>query len=866
MATKNNTDFPLAPPKMQSGWRRLMLHPSFYTYLVCSFFLLDALSIVLLYPIDLQSLDNTTIIELSFLLASITCIAIIPIIKNKIGLIYLVLVLTMIYPAVIISIGLLDVRFAVHYVPFAFLIQVGLQNKQLSYKAFISLTLIMVIFFLSVVFEPKLDVNETTIQVKTKIVISMFISAFLIFLDQVWQRARSYYITIEKKLVNQIGYVTTAFSKITSFKPTLGHILEEFKEKMEQFIDNTRSTILLDTTQSALEDTDYTNYHELLKSKNEFIKQVASTSRPIIVGNTETDTRSSQADKANLSFVMVPILTKDNVIGIIKITNPSSYYFNDSHLHLTEIIASLCSSKILEYQSREMSYQSLELELESQQLQELDDLKYNFIENISRDIESPIRSILEPSKKLIQEVNDQRAQKLLQLINSNGIQLKEILDQLLQLNDIDENAAKLNLERIDLGRLIHEWTKTFDLIAERKNITLSFAGPNSLRLLGDQKKLMSIVHNLINNALKYTPVDGRVMIDYGVTDNLFYLQVNDSGQGIPEEHRTKIFDRFFRLGEADGKGTGIGLSIVREFTEILGGTISVSKSDLGGASFQFSYNINFVEGIHPPNTSSEQEERIAVVTSDNPVILVVDDHNEMRQFICDCLEAEFTCIQADNGQKGLERAQRLIPDLIITDLMMPEMSGEELCSLIRADERLSHIPLVVLSAKSTGADKVSLYEIGADNYLVKPFEIDELKAVVHSLIQVRNQLREQFKSNFLDSPELEEIHENKEHSFIEKVIGIIMDNLDDHDFNIVMLCNKLKLGRNQVQRKIKALTDLTPVEFVRDIRLKEAAKLLKSTDQSISEIAYQTGFNNLSYFTKIFKQTFDKTPSDYRKV
>lgn len=851
------------------GWRKLMLQPLFYVYLVAVFFLLDTVIALLLNPINADHLSAIEVVQISFLVASIICLLLVRVLKQKSTLLYLMLVLIMVYPTIIISNNLMDLRMSVHYMPIAFLIQVGQQNKKLSYKTFFILTLILLGFFLFLVLKPNINIDETSTVLKIQMLLSMLYSGILVFLGVLVQKARSYYIIIEERLIDQIAYVTDEFSKTTSFQSSLYTILQNFEEKTNHFFERSTCSFILNSETLVImniedeEQNASTYFQPLSHSKNKLFQQVFADRKSVQYGNAYK--RELSQDKNCVSAIVVPILFDEEVIGIIHIINSAPYFFNESHLHLTEIIASICASKILEFKNRQLNYQTIEFELESRQLSELDELKHNFIENISRNIKSPIQNILNNARRLDQDVNDNTTQKLLQLIHSNGNQLKGIVDQLLELNEIDVTAMELNLERIDIGRLIHGWQDTFLRIARNRNITVSLLGSPSLEVIVDEKKITSIIHNLVNNALKYTPKNGEVKIIYSLIGNMFSFRVNDSGNGIPPKFRTKIFDRFFRLGEADGQGTGIGLSIVKELTEILGGEISIEDSDLGGASFHFSYNIAFVEGFYPPNTHETTTDEFAMLRADKPVILVVDDHDEMREFISNCLSENFNCIQANNGKVGLQKAKKVIPDLIITDLMMPEMTGEELCSTIRDDEELNHIPIVVLSAKSTGENKITLYEIGADNYLVKPFEVDELRAIVLSLLQTRNQLREQFKSHFMMTDSISETFENRENVFLEKVSALISKNISNSDFNVVSLCNALALGRNQVARKIKALTNMTPVEFIRESRLKEAATLLISTNQSVSEIAYQTGFSNLSYFTKTFKTTFGILPSDYKK-
>jgi|GEM_PF-818046 len=853
------------------GWRKFMLQPSLYLYIVAIFFFLDAAISILLNPISWVTISSAEIGQFVFITLSAICLIFAVTLSRKTELLYFILLGIMVQPLFIVNSNLMDLRMSVHYVAIAFLILFGQQSKRLSYQAFIGLTLIMLLFFLSLVLKPKINIDETSISLKVQMVISVTFSVILIILGILVQKARSYYIIIEKELLDQIGYIIEAFTKISSYHSTLESILQEFEEKTRRFFNESNCSFTLNSdnlTADISNDLTKTNskyFKSFSQSKSHLIKKIRTANKLIYEGNARKAEHLDEEDKKFGSILVVPIMNSAEVIGMIKITNDMPYFINESHLNLTEIIAVLSSSKILELQNLLLNEQSLELEIESQQLHEIDKLKQNFIENISRNIETPIQMILNDSSKLQSNINEHSIQKLIQLIHSNSDQLKGIIDQLIQLNEIEVRGIELYLEQIDIGCLMHNWKDSFQKIADSNQIRLTIEGLPSLVILGDEKKLSSIIQNLVNNALKYTPKNGCVEVKYYVINSTFYLAVNDSGEGIPTKYRKKIFDRFFRIGEADGRGTGIGLSIVKELVDLFGGTIDVSDSDLGGSSFQFSFSMNDMEDLYQPNKYEDTPDSNIQKDTNKPLILVVDDHDEMRQFICDSLMNEFESIQAQNGKIGFESAKKNIPDLIITDLMMPEMNGEELTALIRSDDDLNHIPIIVLSAKSAGTNKIALYDLGADNYLIKPFEVDELLAIIRSLLQVRNQLREQFKSKFHLEDAAEEIYDGNENRFIEKTKGIILENISNSDFNVSTLCTALGVGRNQLARKIKAITNMTPVELIRETRLKEAAILLTKTDLTVSDIAYQVGFSNLSYFTKSFKNTFGILPSTYQR-
>lgn len=838
--------------KQHQGWRRLLLHPSFYTYLICSLLLLDSMLALFLHSIEWNRLGFMGMVQVAYPVLSIVFMGLLYVERLEKAILFLALFLLLLYPFLIKEVGFFDARISVHYVPIGFIILLGKQNKELSFEAFLGFMAILLTFFLIIVLHPEIDLNETSPAMQIQMFYSMIVSAFIVLIDYFWQKARSYYLTVEKSLTNRIGKVTSVFSQLNVNTDSLEQLIELCEEKIDLFFPNCSVHIdMVDTSQ-----------HNLHAEKGEksLEKRAQTTEKTQVL-----DRKELKGDPHKIaSLLVVPIIGKQMLLGTIRISNEQDFYFNESHIRLTEIISSLIGSRILEFENKALIYQSLEIELESQKLQELDDLKSHFVHNISKDIQTPLQLILGPSAKLIKRENDEPLQKMAGLIYSNANQLKDILDQLLQLGELDVTAHQLHVESIRIGQLFQLWSENFIHAASKKNIHFKLIGSPDLEVFGDRKKLTSIVHNLVNNAIKYTPKNGTVEVHYGIENDHFLLDVHDSGEGIPAKYHDKVFDRFFRLGEADGKGTGIGLSIVQEMTEIMEGSIKISTSHLGGTLFTFSYDQKHLEGLMSRPSPNSTANVSVSNTNHQPTLLIVEDHDDMRNFIVSCLSSAYNCFEAANGEEGIALAAKIIPDLIITDLMMPKKTGEDLCEAVRAMEKTQHIPIIVLSAKSSQRDKVKLYEMGADNYLTKPFESEELKAIVAVLIQSRNLTREKFRENFSRTAHLDAVFEHKEASFMEKVVQSIEKHLDDSDFAITTLCNELNMGRNQLQRKMKALTDLTPVEFVRFIRLKKAAQLLTEDQLSVSEVAYACGFNNLSYFSKVFKRMYKCLPSQYK--
>ena len=448
------------------------------------------------------------------------------------------------------------------------------------------------------------------------------------------------------------------------------------------------------------------------------------------------------------------------------------------------------------------------------------------------------------------------------IIYKNAKDLQKILDQLIELNNSNFKASQYKLMEEDITPYMNNWLSKYNTWAREKEIELKIDGPRELRTVFDESKFQSIVSNLVDNAIKYTPQKGIVSIHYKMAGEIFSLSVEDSGIGINSKFRDKVFERFFRIGDADAQGTGIGLSIVREYVDQMGGEIQLSESSLGGCKFTFSVNISYLKGEIPKNRLTASSIH-PILKPSKPQILIVEDHDDLRNFLVTSLNKNYDCIPAMNGNIGYELAKKNSPDLIITDLMMPEMTGEELAQKIRNSEYLSHIPILVLSAKSRTLDKIELYKIGADNYLQKPFEIEELRVIVDNLLEQRKRLRESFRSNVFESTDTDlEINEYLEDSFMIELCEIIDENLSDSKFTMVALCKEMRVGRNQLQKKVKALTNMTPVEFVRSYRIKKAMEILQKGELTVSETAYKVGFNHLSYFTKMFKKQFGVLPSN----
>ena len=408
----------------------------------------------------------------------------------------------------------------------------------------------------------------------------------------------------------------------------------------------------------------------------------------------------------------------------------------------------------------------------------------------------------------------------------------------------------------------------------------------------DPDKLDKILSNLVSNALKYTDDGGSVSVYLQVAREnsrrrknseeiqSLQIEVRDTGSGISDVEIPRIFDRFYQVrgkDEPERVGTGIGLSLTKELVDLLHGEIKVdSKVNLGtrfevtiplGTSHLDTSEYNLVEAS--PFLEKFQKEPVAADHPDKPspqgddrqIILTVEDNEDIRSHITDHMP-DYTVIEAADGLAGLQIATEQLPDLVITDLMMPRMDGVELCKKLKTDERTSHIPVIMLTAKTSVEDRIEGLETGADDYLTKPFNIKELRVRVKNLIEQRRKLRERIRKEILLEPK-EIAVTSADERFIKQMLKVIEENMSDQEFSVEQLGSELAMSRMQLFRKIKALTDHSPSEYIRTVRLKRAAQLIKSNFGNLAEITYEVGFNHPSYFAKCFRELYGVAPSEY---
>ena len=539
-------------------------------------------------------------------------------------------------------------------------------------------------------------------------------------------------------------------------------------------------------------------------------------------------------------------------------------------------------------------------------LKELNQTKSRFFANISHEFRTPLTLLLGPIEKLMNSAT-QENKELVGMMHRNATRLLFLDNQLLDLSKLEAGKLNLKVSQSEISHSLKGMVMSFQSLAEKKELHFKYIFPEQKILaFFDQDKLEKIVYNLLSNAIKYTPVKGQVIFELSLISDkrkkellprfrktsgqIICIKVSDSGLGIAKEHIDHIFDRFYQVDSRQNRnfeGTGLGLSLSKELVELHHGKISV-ESELGKGttfkvylptdkkaykSFELFEDQEMISdlSISPDNIHTEsksirstvnQPSNSMVSEEDSIQVLLVEDNPDMRLYIRDCLNSQFKILEASDGESGFETATAEIPDIIISDLMMPKIDGIELCNLLKNDERTSHIPIILLTALSSVEDRILGLETGADDYIAKPFNRNELIARVKNLTEQRKLLRERFRKEVKIQPKDIAITSADE-KFLNNLISFIENNIADPDLNVDSLIEQINLSRSQLHRKLKALTGLSTTEFIRIIRLKRAAQLLEQHHGTIAETVYAVGFNSLSYFSKCFQKQFNMTPKEY---
>jgi signal transduction histidine kinase/DNA-binding response OmpR family regulator len=524
-------------------------------------------------------------------------------------------------------------------------------------------------------------------------------------------------------------------------------------------------------------------------------------------------------------------------------------------------------------------------ELLNDKLKEVDSIKSAFFANISHEFRTPLTLILVPLEEEIRKRSGAEKQPLL-LIKRNASRLLELVNQLLDLSRLEAGRMEFQLEKGEILSLLKIISASFDSLAQHKQIHFAKTfDVDSENLWFDKDKVEKIITNLLANAFKFTPAYGTVtfaaLLKKTNTTTMLALTVSDTGKGISPQEQELVFSSFYRVQEGEIEGTGLGLSLVRELIKFCGGTIYLRSEINKGSVFTVELPMDKEavpieqrkeQAISPPiqesdlmsdnNHSDKREEHDLVQEDGKDSILIVEDNVELRNYIYSILAKKYTVFTASQGEEALQLAVKVIPNLVVSDLMMPNMDGLQLTEKIKADERTSHIPVILLTARNDHTSRLEGLNTGADDYLTKPFSRDELLIRIKNLIHQRKLLAERFRERIL-VPITSTQEVSLDDKFLHKVRLIIEANMSDVSFSVEQLAETAHLDRNQLLRKLKGLTGLSPNDFIKDLRLKKAADMIRQRTDTITQIAYAVGFNDQSYFSKCFKKQFGVTPKEF---
>lgn len=530
-------------------------------------------------------------------------------------------------------------------------------------------------------------------------------------------------------------------------------------------------------------------------------------------------------------------------------------------------------------------------------IEELTHTQLQFFTNISHELRTPLTLIAGPTEQLLEDKTVQGThRRMLQMVERNTKILIQLVSEILDFRKVQNNKAVLKLNRFNLGETLRLWADDFGAVTSRKGIKVQVDAPADAAqatIIADRDKLARVFFNLMSNAVKYTPKDGTITITLRHNEGEFFFTMNnDSVKTISKDDLPHIFERFYQSKGSIG-GTGIGLALVKANVDLHHGSISATSTQEEGTTFSITLpdtqegydpdadNDNnkdnstkaeqgYVDDSYAPANveAAEKAERITNAEdfdADRPLVLIIDDNNGMRAYLRSILQDHYNVSEAVNGQQGLERARREVPKLVVCDVMMPVMDGLEFTRRLKADTATSHIPVILLTARSLSEQREEGYGTGADSYLTKPFTGSLLLARIDNLIHSRTLLRSLFSGNSKEEEKEEEMLGAQDQTFVTRLREVIRDNMGDSDFSVERIGEEIGLSRVQLYRKVKALTGQTPVELLRKARLERSRRLIEKTEKSVSEIAYEVGFTSPSYFNKCFKDEFGISPGAMRE-
>ncbi|NGP89653.1 hybrid sensor histidine kinase/response regulator transcription factor [Fodinibius halophilus] len=577
--------------------------------------------------------------------------------------------------------------------------------------------------------------------------------------------------------------------------------------------------------------------------------------------------------ETTIFYVLVSILGIVLLGGLVKLR---TYRLKRREKELEEAV---------QERSHQLMQEKIKTEKQAQELMRLNKRKNQFFTNITHELRTPLTMLIGPLKILREneDIEMQAVRDQLEPMIRNGKRLQRLIDQLLELSRIEAGMVELQASRQSMTSFVEELILEFSPMAEVKNICLTTELPDSdCMIYFDNQKIQKALSNLLSNALKFTSENGRVSVKVIESNTEVTIKVSDTGIGIDEEEVSHIFDRFYQVDSTStrkNEGTGVGLAFAKELVHLHKGTLTVESTLGEGSTFSLSLLKGkthlTVEQITEPGeeTSDNKIESSAVLDArqkvenyesdgdaerDTTTLLVIDDNADIRDYIRTIMAADYTILEASDGKEGLSAVRKQLPDLVICDVMMPEMDGFELSSRLKEDTMTRGIPLIFVTAMADKQGQLKGLQTGADSYITKPFDADVLRARVKNLLEQRKRLHEVFTDSEFD---LESVDQSSQ--LEQQVSEVIEEHLTDSDFTVSQLADEVAIDRSHLSRKLKEEVGVTPAQLIRDIRLKKATHLLREDQYNISEIAYSVGFNSLSYFSRRFKEKYGVSPSAY---
>lgn len=557
----------------------------------------------------------------------------------------------------------------------------------------------------------------------------------------------------------------------------------------------------------------------------------------------------------------------------------------------------------VERRTRKIQQDKELIEQQASKMLELDEMKSRFFTNISHEFRTPL-TVISGMANQVKDHPEQWSKKGIELIQRNSQHLLSLINQILDLRKLESGALQVNMIQGDIIPYLRYITESFSPVAMTNGLRIHFLTvPTALEMDYDPDKLLHVISNLLSNAIKYTPAEGDIYIQLSQQvvneQDQLIIQVKDTGQGIPQEALPYIFDRFYQvedLANQKPQGSGVGLALTRELVQLLQGSIKVASKPNEGTLFTLSFPISHqapkqtfsatpviaeaqtLAPTLPTNTFSDKETGslpesstlMAASTANGlPSLLIVEDNADVQLYLKSCLQEHYSLLTAENGHVGIEMALEHVPDLIISDVMMPVKNGYELCESLKKDERTSHIPIIILSAKADFESKLHGLQKKADAYLTKPFEQEELLVIINNLLEIRRQLQIKYTSTSYSKnktfPTASKQTSSLEAAFLEKLQQFILGNIDAPDLSTDLISRRMGMSKTNIYRKLKALTGLSLSHYIRQIKLQKAKELLLDPQLNITEIAYAVGFADPHYFSRVFSEAFQQSPTEYRK-